>query len=320
MKYEWEITTAGSTAGEQVKITKIEDYSSRKVDDIGLHKDQLEKVKGFRDFNSGVILLTGPSKSGITTTLYAMLRNHDPFLNNINTLEKKLAAELQNISQNVYSLSDTGTTTYAKRLQSILRLGPNIVGVEDVEDTQCATLCCQAAKDSQIIYPCFDAPNSMQALAKWLKMVDNKQLVAETLVAVINQRLVRVLCDECKQAYQPNQELLRKFNIPADKVDVLYRPGEIEHDKHGRPVVCEKCQGTGFYGRTGIFETAVIDDNLRKALNESKSIKELAAVFRRSGMLYLQEQAIRKVVQGITSINEVIRHFSNSQQKSIKEG
>ena len=97
---------------------------------------------------------------------------------------------------------------------------------------------------------------------------------------------------------------------------MLYRPGEIEYDKHGKPIVCEKCQGTGFYGRTAIYETVVLTDELRAVIREAKSVQEIASQFRRAGMLYLQEQAIKKVAQGITSINEVIRMFSPKTKPS----
>jgi len=111
--------------------------------------------------------------------------------------------------------------------------------------------------------------------------------------------------------------LFKKFNIPSDKIKVLYRPGEIEYDKHGKPIVCNNCQGTGFTDRTGIFETIVINDELRQVIKTAKSLKEVASHFRRAGMLYLQEQSIKKVSEGITSINEVIRKFS-SATKSTK--
>ena len=147
-------------------------------------------------------------------------------------------------------------------------------------------------------------------MEKWLKLVGDKTLVADTLTAVINQRLVRTLCLDCRQPYQPNQALFKKFNIPANEVGMFYRPGEIEYDKHGKPIVCQKCQGTGFYGRTGMFETIRITDELREVIKNAKSPQEIATAFRKAGMLYMQEQSIKKVTMGITSINEVIRNFS----------
>jgi len=128
---------------------------------------------------------------------------------------------------------------------------------------------------------------------------------------VMNQRLVRILCPDCRQSYQPNPALFKKFNIPANEVGMFYRPGEIEYDKHGKPIVCQTCQGTGFYGRTGLFETVLVNEGLRETIKAAKSHQEVATAMRKAGMLYMQEQSIKKVTMGITSINEVIRIFSS---------
>ncbi len=314
----WEILTAGSTAGEQLKLTRMQEYNLMKVDDIGFTASQVEAIANLRDLEKGLFIISGPKKSGTTSSLYALLRNHDPFMNNINTLEKEPAAELQNITQHTFSLGDTGTTTYARKLQTILRMGPDIMGVEDCSEKGCAPLAARAAKDDRMIYVTLEATSAMQALGKWLNLISDKNLIADTLVGISNQRLVRVLCDECKQAYRPNQDLFKKFNIPAGKIKVLYRPGEIEYDKHGKPIVCEKCQGTGFYGRTAIFETVVLNDELKEVVRQAQSLQEISSRFRRAGMLYLQEESIKKVAKGVTSINEVIRMFSSKTKPRKK--
>jgi type II secretory ATPase GspE/PulE/Tfp pilus assembly ATPase PilB-like protein len=309
-KTAWEVSTSGSTAGEQAKIEKISELSSRKVEDLGLNDNQIESIRTLRDIKSGLIIVSGPPKSGVTTTLYTLLGNHDPFMNNINTLEKNPAAELTNITQFTFNLSDTGTTTFARRLQSILRRGPDIIGIADGEDPQTAKLATAAAKEDKIVYIELEANSVNQAIEKWLKLVGDKNLVADTLTAILNQRLVRTLCNECRQAYQPNPALFKKFNIPANEVRTFYRPGEIEYTKHGKPIICEKCQGSGFYGRTGLFETIRINDELREVIRNAKTTQEIATAFRKAGMLYMQEQSIKKVAHSITSINEVIRNFS----------
>jgi len=309
-EFKWEITAAGSTAGEQVKLTKLEAYSLMNLEDIGLDPDQFLQLQSIRDIDQGLFIISGPKKSGVTTTLYAMLKNHDPFMNSINTLERHPAAELSNVTQHIYSLADTGITTYARKLQTVLRTAPDIIGIADCEDQKSAQLACAAARDGKIVYVTLEATNVIQALGKWLKFVPDKDSAIQGLVGILCQRLTRKLCDECKQAYQPKQDLFRKLNIPADKMKLLYRPGDVQYDKRGRPTPCENCQGTGFFGRTGIFEVAMIDDQIRTAMKQAKSLREISSHFRRSGMLYMQEQAVKKVAEGITAINEVIRKFS----------
>ncbi len=315
---EWELTTAGSTAGEQIRLQKVIQQSASRLEDIGLMPEQLEQLNTLRGLKQGLFIVTGPQKTGVTTTFYALLRNHDAFINSINTLEKKPTAELPNITQNHFTLSDTGTSTYAKKLQEIIRMGPDIVGVADCQNTETAQSACMAAKDGKIMYTTLTADSVVIAAGRWLKLVGDRNLAAQTLLGICNQRLIRKLCEECKQAYAPNKELLRKFNIPADKVKALYRTGKVIIGKRGKEMTCDQCQGTGYVGRTGIFEIISINDQLRKTMIQSKSLSEIGAQFRATKMFYLQEQALRKVINGTTSINEMIRVLSPKTKPKAK--
>jgi type II secretory ATPase GspE/PulE/Tfp pilus assembly ATPase PilB-like protein len=311
----WELATAGSTAGEQVRLKHVTQEGMARLTEIGLMPEQRDQLDQFRGIKQGVFIVSGPQKSGVTTTLYALLRNHDAFMNSVNTLERQPSGQLPNITQNVFTLSDTGTTTFAKKLQAVVRMGPDIVGVADCEDAETARIACAAARDGKLMYVTLQADSVIQALGKWLKFVGNKNVVAETLLGASNQRLLRILCDECKQAYAPDKELLRKFNISAEKTKVLYRAGKVQYDKHGKPSTCENCQGTGYFGRTGVFEIVTLNDELREVLRQSKSLPEIGTQFRRAKMLYLQEQAMRKVIAGTVAINEMIRSLSGSSAK-----
>ena len=261
--------------------------------------------------------MAGHKANGVKTTFYALLRSHDAFLNNISTLEKQLSAELPNITQNVFTLGDTGTTTYGKKLESIVRMGPDIVGVADCEDAETAQVACAAAKDAKLVYVTLEAANVLQALDKWRRLVGDKALVAETLVGISTQRLLRKLCERCKQGYEPDKELLRKFNIPAEKAKVLYRAGKMVYNKRGKSTTCENCQGTGFVGRTGIFEIITIDNRLREAIKQLESLSQIGTEFRRAKMVYQQEQVLRMIVAGETAVNEMVRIFST--KKKVKK-
>ena len=311
----WEVITAGSTAGEQVRLKHITQEGMARLTELGLMPEQREQLDTFREIGQGIFIVSGPAKSGVTTTLYALLRNHDAFLNSISTLERQPAGQLPNITQNVFALSDTGTTTFAKKLQSVVRMGPDIVGIAECEDAETAQVACAAARDGKLVYVTLKADSVIQALGKWLKYVGDKGIVGSTLLGVSNQRLLRILCEECKQAYAPDKELFRKFNITAEKTKVLYRAGKVQYDKHGKPSTCENCQGTGFLGRTGVFELVTLNDELRKVIYRSKSLPEIGTQFRRAKMLYLQEQSLRKVITGSVAINEMIRVLSTSKPK-----
>jgi type II secretory ATPase GspE/PulE/Tfp pilus assembly ATPase PilB-like protein len=308
--FVFRVNTGGSTAGEKIQITRIEEESLMKISEIGLTKSQLEMFDNTKE-DKGIFIITGPAGSGVSTTFYACVRNHDPFISNINTIEKKEGKTIHNITQIYYKLSDTGTTSYARRLQTMSRTGPDIIGVAECEDADTAKVITNVlANDKKIIYVTFSAPSVIQAIVKWFKLVPDRNIAIDLLKGISCQRLVRKLCTQCREAYEPNREVFKKFNLPADKIKILYRKGEIEYDKHGKPMLCEKCQGSGFVGRTGIFETVFFDDQLKEAIKKATSLQEIANLLRRAKMLYLQEQAIRKVAEGVTSIDEVIREFT----------
>lgn len=311
--FEWEVTTAGTTAGEQVKLRLMAAHNILKLTDLGLAPEQLELFQNIRDKGKGVFIISGPKKSGVTSTFYALIRNHDPFINNINVLEKNPIGDLPNVTQIVYSLSDTGTTSYAKRFQAILRTGPDIVGAEHVDDDKLiAKLVCASAKDGKMTYVTMEASSIIEAITKWINYVGDKDAAINYLTGISNQRLIRKLCDKCREPYEPNRDMLRKLNIPADKIKQFYRPGQPQI-KRGKPIFCQQCQGTGFYGREAVFEMIFPNDEIKKMLKQAKTKTDIQNIFRHARMLYLQEQAIRKVASGLTSINEAIRILSGPQ-------
>jgi type II secretory ATPase GspE/PulE/Tfp pilus assembly ATPase PilB-like protein len=272
-----------------------------------------------RDGKQGVFIISGPKKSGVTTTFYALLRQHDAFLNSIDVLERQPTADLPNINQITFSLSDTGTTTFAKRLLSLVRMGPDIIGVAGCNDSESAKISAQASEDNRIVYVTLEADSVVTALGKWIKLVGDKKLAVETLIGISNQRLVRNLCGECRAAYSPNSGLLRKFNLSSEKVKVLYRPGKVVYDKRGREKTCPNCQGTGFYGRTGIFELIMLNEKLKEAIKPLNTLTEIGTQLRHAKMLYLQERALKRVIDGTTAVNEMIRSISASKTKVTKK-
>jgi type II secretory ATPase GspE/PulE/Tfp pilus assembly ATPase PilB-like protein len=314
---EWEIITAGSTAGEQVQINQRIWQSLTKLDELNLAPDQYQSLSELRDVKQGVFIVSGPAKSGLTTTFYTLLRNHDAFLNNISALEREPSGEPPNITQEIFTPSDSGTTTFAKKLETVLRTEPDIIGVAGCTDKESAMLCCKAARENKLVYVTMEADSVLQALDKWIQMVEDNAAAMGILVGISNQRLVRKLCEGCKEAYTPDQELLKKFNIPADKAKAFYRAGKAQYDKRGKAITCEKCQGTGYVGRMGVFEIIRINDQLRRSILSLK-LPEIARQFRNAKMLYLQEQMLKRVLAGTTSINEMIRVLSRQKGEGKK--
>jgi len=303
-----EIKSSGSTSGERLMLRVLAEESRFKIDDLGLTPPQLKQFQKVVAQPRGIVLCCGPRHTGLTSTLYAILRSHDAFMANIHTLELQRAMELENITQNIYD-SRKKEVSFARRLQTILRSDPDVVMVATVPDGQTAALACEAAAQRTKLYLGMGAGDCMAGLQQWLSLVEDPKLVATTLLAVSAQRLVRRLCPECRQAYRPDPATLRKANIPADQIEQFFRRGGYLLDKKGQQVLCETCQGTGYFGRTAVFELLVVDSMIAKLIAGGTSISQIKAASRKSKspMLYLQEQGIRKVIEGTTSINEIIR-------------
>jgi len=302
-----EVRTSGSTAGERLFLQVVSEESRLRLADLGLHPDRLKQLEELVAKPEGLVIFSGPKGSGVTTTLYAALRAHDVFTRNIHTLERKPLMDLENITQHVYDSEDAGLG-FARRLQSIVRREPDVVMVADCPDRETAQLVVRAASSGKKLYLGMTAKDAFEALQAFMKLAEDPTRVAKALLGITCQRLIRKLCPACRQAYKPDPQLLRKVNLPADKIEFFYRPpSQPLRDKHGNEIICPNCQGSGYYGRTGVFELLVVDETVRKLLAGGAGMAQIRAACRKNRMLYLQEEGLMKVIDGITSMNEVIR-------------
>lgn len=307
--------TAGSTAGQRFAIRLISEESKFRLPDIGLTAQQLPVFKQVREQPKGVVICCGPKGAGVTSTLYAILREHDAFLQNIHTLEVSKDQDVENITQHVFD-SQNNTVTFGKRLRSLLRTEPDVCMASDIPDPETASLAAHAGKQNKKIYLGLRAKDTFSALRTYLQAVGDPALAASSLLAVSSQRLIRILCTQCRRGYKPDTDILKKANLPLGQNRPFYRPpnpNELETDKQGNPILCPICQGTGYLGRTGVFELLILDDDLRARISKGDSLSVVKAEARKKGMLYLQEVALHKVYEGITSINEVLRVTKESE-------
>ena len=305
-KIEMRLSTAGSTRGEQVVIDKIEEARVFKMDALGFNSEQLAKMEEIVNGGSGVVLIGGEAGTGVTTSLYGIVRQHDAFIQNINSVEQEPLYDMDNITQNFVQKSSDPKAA-ARQLQSVLRSDPDVVMIGFCDSKEMAQVATQAATGKRV-YMVVKGGNTFECVRDWLGMVGNLERVAQTLMAVTCQKLVRQLCPECREAYTPDANLLKRLNLPANKIRQFYRPpAEFEYDKRGNPILCEYCQGAGYFGRTAVFETLFVTDTLRDLIRKNAPINTVRAQARKERMMYLQEQALRKVIDGTTSIQEVLR-------------
>jgi type II secretory ATPase GspE/PulE/Tfp pilus assembly ATPase PilB-like protein len=252
----------------------------------------------------GIILVTGPTGSGKTTTLYTALNEINDHVRKIITIEDPIEYQLKGINQ--IQVSEKAGLTFARGLRSILRHDPDVILVGEIRDRETAQIAVQASLTGHLVFSTLHTNDAPGAVTRLIDMGVEPYLVASSLEAVLAQRLVRVLCKHCKQPDTSPTTLAIKaqIGIPADTTVF-------------RAVGCRECRNTGYHGRHAIFEWMDIDNDLRQLVLKNVSSGEIAAVARRNGLRVLSEDGWRLVRKGITTPEEVLRVTKDSALNNI---
>lgn len=297
------VSAAGSTGGQRMQLAVISETAKTDLENLGMSDDVLQQVKAMSQSARGIIIVSGRPKSGVTSTLYSLLRQNDAFMYQLVSLEKEVVVDLENITQHPYR----DESKLPDALASLLRRDPDVIMLDSCNDESTASQACEAAERKNFLVG-IQANDAFTALAKWVKVCPGAAAAMKNLHGVLCQILLRKVCPSCREAYHPDPQLLAKANLPADKIEYFYRPpSSTLVDENGNPRICPACQGSGYVGRTAAFELLVVTDELRQLVAGNASLAQIKAACRKNKMLYLQEQALRKVINGITSIQEIIR-------------
>ena len=294
--YDVRLSTIPIAHGERVVmrlLPRTQDLQS--LERIGFNEQQLATMERLITRPNGIILVTGPTGSGKTTTLYAGLARINATDKNIITIEDPVEIQLGGVGQ--IEVKPQIGLTFASGLRSVLRQDPNVILVGEIRDLETAEIAIQASLTGHLVFSTLHTNDAASAITRLVDMGVEPFLVASSLVAVLAQRLVRVLCKDCREAYEASREELAEIGVrPPEKPIRVYRPEG-----------CAGCNYTGYRGRVGIFELMLVDDDLRGMVSQnvdSKSIKQKA---QQKGMHTLRSDGARKVLQGITSVAEVMR-------------
>jgi type II secretory ATPase GspE/PulE/Tfp pilus assembly ATPase PilB-like protein len=297
---DFRVATSGSKGGEKMVIRILDNKATvSKLDEVGMRPRMAAQVRELLALPNGLILIAGPTGSGKTTTLYACLRDIDRFLRNVVSVEDPIEFQIENVTQNEINVK--AGDNFADKLRSVLRQDPDVIMIGEIRDEETAAISCQAAMTGHLVLTTLHATDAFTALRRMRDLKVEPATLAQSLSAIIAQRLVRVLCEDCKEPYKPNPEFLRKANLPPDKVDLLYRTPEAPEQ------ICPTCGGTGYLGRTGIFELLVVNDAIRELIRSDASENAIKAEARKNNMIYLLEDGLRQVIQGKTAIKELQR-------------
>jgi type IV pilus assembly protein PilB len=282
--------------GENV-VMRLLDQSSilLTLEDLGFLPEDYKKLLYLISIPYGFVLVTGPTGSGKTTTLYATLNSINDPQKNMITLEDPVEYRLGGIRQ--AQINAKAGLTFAAGLRSILRQDPDIIMVGEIRDGETANIAVQAALTGHLVFSTLHTNDAPSTLIRLSEMGIPPFLIASSVEGVLAQRLVRKLCPECREPYQPDPEIRRELGIPAGETPTLYRPKG-----------CRLCKNSGYKGRLGIFELMIVNQEIKELLLQKASygaITERAT--RNQGMKTLRMDGIAKVLNGITSVEELNR-------------
>lgn len=300
------VSSSGGQGGLRLSL-KLDPAKAvrRDADDLGMLPAQFAELEAMaKEDRGGIVLLAAPPHNGRTTTLYSVLRMHDAYTSNVQTLELEPQDEIEGVRQNKFDPYAEGPE-FSTMLRSILRRDPDVVGVAETPDTKTLAEACKGDQERTRTYISVRGDSAIGVVQAFLKGVGDAELGGNALHGVVAQKLVRRLCSNCRVPYQPQAETVRKLGLPPDKVKQLYKKGGQVLIKN-KPDICPVCNGTGFTGQVGVFEVYRITP-AERALLAKGDLKSVAAEFKKRKLPTLQQAALIRATEGVTSVEEVIR-------------
>ena len=282
--------------GERIVLRLLDKSSSfLNLSELGLSPSLLARTKRLINLPNGMLLVTGPTGSGKTTTLYAILNEINTPQKNIITIEDPIEYSVPGVSQ--IQVKPKINLTFASGLRSVLRQDPDIIMVGEIRDKETATIAIQAALTGHLVFSTLHTNDSPGAVTRLLDLGVEPYLISSSLMAVFAQRLVRLSCRHCLKPYTPQEEFLTLLKEKGNKLPPTLYKG------YG----CELCLNTGYRGRTGIFELLIISEEIREMVLARRRKGEIAQKAQDEGMVSLFQDGLNKVKQGITTLEEVVR-------------
>ena len=290
------VSTIPTNHGESV-VMRLLDKSSLKLGlpELGFFSDDQEILERLIKLPDGILLVTGPTGSGKTTTLYACLNYVNKPDRKIITVEEPIEYQMNGINQ--VPVNPEIGMTFPAALRSILRQAPNIIMIGEIRDLETASIATNASLTGHLVFSTLHTNDAPSAVARLIDIGVQRFLVASSVRAIMAQRLVRRLCSNCKQPGELTETELRALRI---------EPGQLREAQVMKPAGCDQCRQIGYKGRMGIFEIFVIDDEVRHMINKRSSTLMLRQRARELGMRTLREDGVRKILAGLTSAEEVI--------------
>jgi type IV pilus assembly protein PilB len=294
-KMDLRMSTLPSSHGEKT-VLRILDTRSINVDleDLGFSEDTLTIWKRSIDEPHGIVLVTGPTGSGKTTTLYASIKQMDKNSMNVSTVEDPVEYHLDGITQT--QIHDKIGMNFAKALKALLRQDPDVIMLGEIRDLETAQTAVQAALTGHLVLSTLHTNDAPSSITRLVNIGTEPFLVGAAVRAVLAQRLVRRLCTACKAQEKPSEEMAEYLSMNGMSPETMW-----VHKG------CDKCRNTGYSGRTGIYELLTVDDHLRDIIARNPNVAEFRRLCLERGMVTLRQDGLHKVAAGVTTVEEILR-------------
>lgn len=316
-KFACSLTTQGVKTGERVVLgVRQLGKDAQKLPDLGIREKVVDKIKELVGSETGIVIFSAPPDSGLRTTWRGTLESVDKFTRDFVGCQSTTAIEDEIINVDPVLYDETKGQTAADVLPELIRREPNVLVVPEIKDAATLEILCDAAATEQLVLTRLRAKDCAEALLKMLAIGAPAAKFAKVVKGVINQRLLRRLCDTCKEGYQPQPQLLQRLGIPPSRVQALFREKkpltpeqikQLQEAKQPVPPNCPDCHAVGFRGRAAIVQTLEVNDAIRKVLADKPQLPQLQQLMKGAGVRTFQEEAILQVILGVTSLTEAQR-------------
>jgi type II secretory ATPase GspE/PulE/Tfp pilus assembly ATPase PilB-like protein len=289
------VSTVPTVYGENVVLRL---HSAKRVlvglENLGLSEENLNRIEGMLARPYGMILATGPTGSGKTTTLYSALQRINSSSRNIVTIEDPVECRMELVRQ--IQVNARANVTFANGLRAILRQDPDVIMVGEIRDGITAEIAVQAALTGHLVLSTLHTNDAPGVVIRLIDMGVEPFLVSASVIGAVAQRLVRKICESCKESYSPRGEILKRWGLEGTEGVRFYRG-----------VGCNRCRGTGYSGRVGLFEVMEVNSEIRDIILQKERAGSVQETARNNGMPLLSEDGLAKALTGMTTIEEVAR-------------
>ena len=295
-EYDFRVSTNPGVNGEKVVMRILDKRGVQaQLTQLGISAVIMDEFENLVRRSYGIITVTGPTGSGKSTTLYSVLNTLNSPEQNILTIEDPVEYQLTGLTQT--QVNQRAGVTFASALRTFLRQDPDIILVGEIRDPETALIATEAALTGHLVFSTLHTNDAPTAVARMIEMGIEPFLIASSVIGVLAQRLVRVICADCKESYTPPVEAFRRLNLAMDLESVTFYRGK----------GCDRCRHTGYRGRTGVFELMVISDHLRELILRKAPTHEIRQAALESGMITLRQDAMQKILEGVTTMEEALR-------------